>query len=42
MFATNYPYEDAQVAAEWIENANIDGDTRRKVYWDNAAALLGI
>jgi len=42
MFATDYPYEDAQVAAEWIENANIDGHTRRKVYWDNAAALLGI
>jgi 2,3-dihydroxybenzoate decarboxylase len=42
LFATDYPYEDAQIAADWIDRADIDGDVRQKVCWDNAAALFGI
>ena len=42
MFSTDYPYEDAQVAADWIDNADIDDAARQRVCWDNAAALFGI
>ena len=42
MFSTDYPYEDAQIAADWIDAADIDEATRRKVCWDTAADLFGI
>ena len=42
MFSTDYPYEDALVAADWIDNADIDEAARQKVCWDNAAALFGL
>lgn len=42
MFATDYPYEMAPAAARWIESAPIGESNRRRVCWDNAAALLNI
>ncbi|MCP9771432.1 amidohydrolase [Synechococcus sp. Tobar12-5m-g] len=40
MFSTDYPYEDIQVAANWIENADLPDDQRIKVCVANAERLL--
>lgn len=42
MFAADYPFEDTKDASEFIDNAAISDDLRRKVCSQNAAALLGI
>lgn len=42
MFSTDYPYEDALVAGNWINSAPITDEVRRKVCWDNAARILKI
>ncbi|NBP99614.1 MAG: hypothetical protein EBU51_08755 [Synechococcaceae bacterium WB6_3A_227] len=40
MFSVDYPYEDIQVSANWIENANINEVQRIKVCSANAARVL--
>lgn len=40
MFSVDYPYEDPQVAAEFIESAPIGEDVRAKVCYGNAERLL--
>ncbi|MCT0202651.1 hypothetical protein KQ302_04910 [Synechococcus sp. CS-602] len=40
MFSTDYPYEDIQLAADWIENAAIREDQRIKVCSTNAQRVL--
>jgi len=40
MFSVDYPYEDPQVAADFIESAPIDEDVRAKVCYRNAERLL--
>lgn len=40
MFSTGYPYEDIQVAANWIENADLPDDQRIQVCVANAQRLL--
>ncbi len=40
MFSTDYPYEDIQLAADWIENAAISEDQRIKVCRTNAQRVL--
>ncbi len=42
MFSTDYPYEDALQAGNWINSAPISGEVRKKVCWDNAARILKI
>ncbi len=42
MFAADYPFEDPADASEFIDNAAIADEVRRKVCSANAAALLGI
>lgn len=40
MFSVDYPYEDPQVAADFIESAPIGEDVRAKVCYGNAERLL--
>ena len=40
MFSVDYPYEDPQVAAAFIESAPIGEDVRAKVCYGNAERLL--
>jgi len=40
MFSVDYPYEDIQISADWIENANIKEEQRIKVCSTNAARVL--
>jgi 2,3-dihydroxybenzoate decarboxylase len=40
MFSVDYPYEDPQVAADFIESAPIGEDVRAKVCYRNAERLL--
>ncbi|NBQ21223.1 MAG: amidohydrolase [Synechococcaceae bacterium WB6_3B_236] len=40
MFSVDYPYEDIQISADWIENANINEEQRIKVCSTNAARVL--
>jgi len=40
MFSTDYPYEDIQLAADWIENAAISEAQRIKVCCSNAQRVL--
>ncbi|QPN58119.1 amidohydrolase [Synechococcus sp. CBW1107] len=42
MFSTDYPYEDIQLAADWIDNADISEDQRIKVCRTNAQRVLGL
>ena len=42
MFSTDYPYEDIQLAADWIDTSSVDDETRRKICWDTAASLFGL
>jgi 2,3-dihydroxybenzoate decarboxylase len=42
LFATDYPYDMATAAAEWIERAPISENDRRKICHGNAAALFGL
>jgi Amidohydrolase len=42
MFASDYPYDMATDAARWIEAAPISENDRRKICYDNAAALFGL
>ena len=40
MFSTDYPYEDIELAGNWIEQAPISNTIRQKIYRDNAQHLL--
>jgi 2,3-dihydroxybenzoate decarboxylase len=40
MFSVDYPYEDAQQAAAWIEQAPLTEAQREKLCWKNAAHVL--
>lgn len=40
MFSTDYPYEDVDVAAHWIEGAAISESDRAAVCWENANRIL--
>jgi 2,3-dihydroxybenzoate decarboxylase len=40
MFSTDYPYEDIQLAADWIEQAAITEDQRIRVCCTNARRVL--
>jgi len=42
LFASDYPYDMATAAAEWIERAPISENDRRKICHDNAVSLLGL
>jgi Amidohydrolase len=42
MFASDYPYDMATDAARWIETAPISENDRRKICYDNAAALFDL
>ena len=42
MFAVDFPFEMANDAARWIENAPISENDRRKICYGNAANLLRI
>lgn len=42
MFSTDYPYEDVQIAGNWINSAPLTDEVRRKVCWDNASRILKI
>ncbi|RMH47989.1 MAG: amidohydrolase [Alphaproteobacteria bacterium] len=42
MFSVDYPFERPEEAGAWIEAAPLDGDERRLVCHDNAAALMGL
>lgn len=42
MFSTDFPYEDVQIAGNWINSAPITDEVRRKVCWENAARILKI
>ena len=42
MFSVDYPYEDATVAADFIEAASIADDVREKVCFRNAERLLKV
>ncbi len=40
MFSVDYPYESTQIAAEFIETAPLDEQTRAKVCYENAKKLF--
>jgi len=40
MFSVDYPYESSRVAADFLESAPIDSESRAKIAFDNAARLL--
>ncbi len=40
MFSVDYPYESTEIAADFIDSAPLDDETRRKVCRDNAARLF--
>jgi 2,3-dihydroxybenzoate decarboxylase len=40
LFSTDYPYEDARVAADWIETAPLTDEERTKVCYQNAQHVL--
>jgi 2,3-dihydroxybenzoate decarboxylase len=40
LFSTDYPYEDAQLAARWIEAAPLTDDERKNVCYENAQRIL--
>ena len=40
MFSTDYPYEDIELAGNWIEQAPISNTIRQKICRDNAQHLL--
>jgi predicted TIM-barrel fold metal-dependent hydrolase len=42
LFASDYPYDMSTDAARWIERAPISENDRRKICYDNAAALFGL
>ena len=42
MFSVDYPYEDTDLAVEFIETAPIDEATRAKICHDNAARLFNL
>jgi 2,3-dihydroxybenzoate decarboxylase len=42
LFASDYPYDMSTDAARWIEHAPISENDRRKICYDNAAALFGL
>ena len=42
LFASDYPYEMSTDGARWIERAPISENDRRKICYDNAAALFGL
>ena len=41
MFSVDYPYEDTDLAVEFIESAPLSDGQRRKICHDNAARLFG-
>jgi len=42
MFSTDYPYEDVQIAGNWINSVPITDEIRHKICWGNAARILKI
>jgi len=42
MIATDYPFVSTQDAVRSVEAASLTKGEREKIYWDNAARLLGI
>lgn len=42
LFSVDYPFEQAQLASEWIEAADISDTTRRKICSGNARTLLNL
>lgn len=40
LFSTDYPFESAQIAADFIEKASISEDVRKKICYQNAERLL--
>jgi predicted TIM-barrel fold metal-dependent hydrolase len=42
LFASDYPYDMSTDAARWIEQAPISENDRRKICYDNSAALFGL
>jgi 2,3-dihydroxybenzoate decarboxylase len=42
MFATDYPFESAQEAAEFIDDAPLADQARADICYSNAARLLGL
>jgi 2,3-dihydroxybenzoate decarboxylase len=40
LFSTDYPYEDAQIAADWIDAAPLTDEERAKVCYANARRIL--
>jgi 2,3-dihydroxybenzoate decarboxylase len=40
MFSVDYPFEDTADAAEWFDTAAISDEERRRIGWENAAALF--
>ena len=42
MFSVDYPYEDTNLAVDFIETAPLEDATRVKICHDNAARLFGM
>jgi predicted TIM-barrel fold metal-dependent hydrolase len=42
LFASDTPYDMSTDAARWIERAPISENDRRKICYDNAAAVFGL
>jgi 2,3-dihydroxybenzoate decarboxylase len=42
MFASDFPFESAPEAAEFIDGAPIDADIRDDICYNNAARLFGL
>lgn len=42
LFGTDYPFEEADVATQWLAGANISQAEREKIAYKNAESLLGI
>lgn len=42
LFSADYPFENLQLATDWIDGANISDETRQCICKDNAKALLKI
>ncbi len=40
LFSTDYPFESAQIAADFIEKASVSEDVRKKICYQNAERLL--
>jgi 2,3-dihydroxybenzoate decarboxylase len=40
LFSTDYPYEDAKLAAQWIDNAPLTDSERAQVCHENARRVM--